>query len=288
MISRKISLPIKLLAAFAMLAAMLMGATSSASADDHWEYICHAAGNSGKYVKVPAADSGVANGHYGQSHQGARDIIPPFVYEGKDISQNWDDAGQAIYDADCGEPPTITLLTPGALVVVQATCVDPASLTLPVTAGITYTQNVAAAAGVVVTVTATIDDPDLTKFAADVSPWTRVSDFVATASVTFTTPDCPSPTATNTPSPTPTNTPSPTVTPVTPGVTPTETPVTPGVTPTEPPTEAPKVTPAPAAPVTALPSTGKGTSQADQMMLAVAGIAALALIAVGIRKRTEA
>ena len=106
----------------------------------------------------------------------------------------------------------------------------------------------------------------------------------------------PSPTPTMEPSPTPTVEPSPTPT-LEPGVTPTITPtveptveptVTPTHVPTKAPTEAPKVTPVPAKPVTALPNTGTGSSQSDQVLIAVAGLAAVAVIAVGIRKRTEA
>ena len=68
--------------------------------------ICHATGQPTKYVVLTADTDGIFNGHLGAQHQGGRDIIPPFVYDrdGKTYSQNWDAAGQAIFNAGCKIP----------------------------------------------------------------------------------------------------------------------------------------------------------------------------------------
>jgi hypothetical protein len=67
-------------------------------------YLCHATGNS-MFVKIDDIDAaGAYNGHYGNSHQDGDDIIPPFTYNGTEYSQNWDEAGQAIYRNDCETP----------------------------------------------------------------------------------------------------------------------------------------------------------------------------------------
>lgn len=64
--------------------------------------ICHATGSaSHPFVEISPAAAGVYNGHMG--HQDARDIIPPFTWNGMTVSQNWDDSGKAIYDAGCVE-----------------------------------------------------------------------------------------------------------------------------------------------------------------------------------------
>ena len=63
--------------------------------------ICHAAGKSGKYVQNSPNVSGIVHGHMG--HDG--DIIPPFSYNGVDYAgQNWNPAGQAIYNNSCTVP----------------------------------------------------------------------------------------------------------------------------------------------------------------------------------------
>jgi len=65
--------------------------------------ICHATGN-GSYRQITLSAAGVFNGHLGASHQNGRDIIPPFSFRGETNSQNWDAAGQAIYNNGCQAP----------------------------------------------------------------------------------------------------------------------------------------------------------------------------------------
>ncbi len=69
--------------------------------------ICHATGQEGHYQNISPDPEGVINGHVGPSHQGGRDIIPPFYY-GDPIQyfpgQNWDTAGQAIWNNNCEIP----------------------------------------------------------------------------------------------------------------------------------------------------------------------------------------
>ena len=79
--------------------------------------ICHATGQPTKFVVLTANVNGVFSGHYGPHHHDARDIIPPFQYDEdgdgglETLSQNWDAAGQAIFDAGCEVPdnPAIDL-----------------------------------------------------------------------------------------------------------------------------------------------------------------------------------
>ncbi|SDQ13855.1 hypothetical protein [Leucobacter chromiiresistens] len=67
--------------------------------------LCHATGSEkNPYVSITVNANGTANGHIG--HQDGRDIIPPFTYndhgeEGSFGGQNWDAAGQAIWNNGC-------------------------------------------------------------------------------------------------------------------------------------------------------------------------------------------
>ena len=75
--------------------------------------ICHATGKPTKYVVITPSVKGVYNGHLGFSHHGARDIIPPFMYDAngdgveESYSQNWDAAGQTIFNAGCKVPDVL-------------------------------------------------------------------------------------------------------------------------------------------------------------------------------------
>lgn len=70
--------------------------------------ICHALGNGG-YISISPNANGDVSGHAGASHQGGRDIIPPFDYNDHGVTghfpgQNWDAAGQAIFNNNCQTP----------------------------------------------------------------------------------------------------------------------------------------------------------------------------------------
>jgi hypothetical protein len=66
--------------------------------------ICHATGSaSNPFVKITPSEAGVFNGHL-DSHQDGGDIIPPFTWKGETFSQNWDAAGQAIFNNNCEAP----------------------------------------------------------------------------------------------------------------------------------------------------------------------------------------
>ena len=93
--------------------------------------LCHATSSTkNPWVTIRIAPDGSANGHAGAHHQDGRDIIPPFEYtvRGQTLQfpgQNWDAAGQAVYNAGCNTPPpevdpapTVTL-TPGECVAEQ-------------------------------------------------------------------------------------------------------------------------------------------------------------------------
>jgi hypothetical protein len=80
--------------------------------------ICHATGN-GTYNGLSLNRSGIVNGHYGND---SGDIIPPFEFKGQWYSQNWDEAGQAIFGNGCAE------VVPAA----TATEVAPTATTVPV------------------------------------------------------------------------------------------------------------------------------------------------------------
>lgn len=70
--------------------------------------ICHAtASASNPYVEITVSTAAVlTQGH--DQHQGRRDIIPPFSYDGGSFAGlNWDSTGRAIYEAGCREPEPI-------------------------------------------------------------------------------------------------------------------------------------------------------------------------------------
>ncbi|UTX52264.1 DUF11 domain-containing protein [Leucobacter aridicollis] len=122
--------------------------------------ICHATGADGKWVTNEPAKSGDLNGHVG--HQDGRDIIPPFSYEedGQMVEfpgQNWDEAGQAVYNNGCKSPgtPDTEFLTPTVeLAVEQCVAADgevPAVMTAnlgALTAGESYRVSVSMDGGV--------------------------------------------------------------------------------------------------------------------------------------------
>jgi hypothetical protein len=76
--------------------------------------ICHATGSSSNpYVRISPSAAGVFHGHLG--HQDGRDIVPPFTWNGTTYSENWTDAGMAIFNAGCTVPSTsAATLTPAA------------------------------------------------------------------------------------------------------------------------------------------------------------------------------
>ncbi len=70
--------------------------------------ICHAtASASNPYVEITVSTAAVfTQGH--DQHQGRRDIIPPFSYEGGSFAGlNWDSSGREVYEAGCREPEPI-------------------------------------------------------------------------------------------------------------------------------------------------------------------------------------
>jgi len=76
--------------------------------------ICHATGQEGQYQPISLSTQGIINGHVGVSHQNGQDIIPPFDYGDPVqhfIGQNWDDAGQAIYNNNCEAASASPLLS---------------------------------------------------------------------------------------------------------------------------------------------------------------------------------
>jgi hypothetical protein len=100
---------------------MGLGANQAAAqtpSDTESVTLCHATGSAtNPYVVITVDAAGAYNGHLGigpgQEHQGSEDIIPPFIYQGTEYSQNWDAAGQAIFEADClvAQAPTATATT---------------------------------------------------------------------------------------------------------------------------------------------------------------------------------
>jgi len=80
--------------------------------------ICHALGNGGFQQISPDAE-GVYKGHLG--HQGGRDIIPPFTYDGTVYSQNWDETGQAIWNNGCEVSTATATVEPTETVTVEPT-----------------------------------------------------------------------------------------------------------------------------------------------------------------------
>ena len=99
----------------------------------------HATGSSSNpYVQITVSAAGAFNGHLGGDHQDGRDIIPQFTFQGMTYSQNFDAAGQAIFNAGCKlAAPTATAtgtLTATATPVNQAapsTGSNPASTPVP-------------------------------------------------------------------------------------------------------------------------------------------------------------
>ena len=73
--------------------------------------ICHATGSqTNPYVRITPNANGVISGHVGSSHQGGRDIIPPFDYNDHGTKkhfagQNWNTSGQATFNNGCKVPP---------------------------------------------------------------------------------------------------------------------------------------------------------------------------------------
>lgn len=204
-------------------------------------------------------------------------------------------------------------VVPANLTVKQATCDAAPLLTLPSDGnGVTYSQDVEAAPGVTVTVTATLNTE--THLWGEIpAPWSLDAETgVVSQVIDFTIPDCPGPDVTPTPvDPTPTDpTPTPTDPPVQP--TPTDpTPTDPTPVPTDPPVEPTPtdptptpVDPTPTDPVVppqeqttttskaeeagALPEagtgTGRGISSNTALLLAATVLAAGGLIVIGVRK----
>lgn len=82
--------------------------------------LCHATGSAtNPFVVITVNANGAVNGHAGASHQGGRDIIPPFDYNrgGETVhfpGQNWDAQGQATLANGCeveGQPTPTTPTT---------------------------------------------------------------------------------------------------------------------------------------------------------------------------------
>jgi hypothetical protein len=90
--------------------------------------ICHATGSSSNpYVRISPSAAGVFHGHLG--HQDGRDIVPPFTWNGTTYSENWTDAGMAIYNAGCTVPSTsAATLTPLAPATLTPATVAPATI----------------------------------------------------------------------------------------------------------------------------------------------------------------
>ncbi|MFD2094112.1 hypothetical protein [Blastococcus deserti] len=65
--------------------------------------LCHATGSrTNPYVQITVAAAGAYNGHYSQhADNGLGDIIPPFTFQGRTYSLNWDADGQATFAAGC-------------------------------------------------------------------------------------------------------------------------------------------------------------------------------------------
>ena len=81
--------------------------------------ICHATGDDG-YNRIAVNESAVeeGSGHNQDGHQDGRDIIPPGPWDPD--GRNWAE-GEAIHDADCGDPVPAIETGPGVSVV-QSTC----------------------------------------------------------------------------------------------------------------------------------------------------------------------
>jgi hypothetical protein len=93
-------------------------ANATQTDNDNRLTICHATGSeTNPFVIITPAKAGVVNGHDGDWHQDARDIIPPFTWNDTPYpGLNWDAAGQATWNNGCvpvvvtppptTEPPT--------------------------------------------------------------------------------------------------------------------------------------------------------------------------------------
>ncbi|MBL3698760.1 DUF11 domain-containing protein [Leucobacter luti] len=86
--------------------------------------LCHAtSSDTNPWNELALPPAGVLSGHVGSDHQGGRDIIPPFTYQAGGATlqfagQNWDEAGQAIFENGCEEPPPVIDPTPTVSVTV--------------------------------------------------------------------------------------------------------------------------------------------------------------------------
>lgn len=111
--------------------------------------LCHAThSDSNPFVVITVDPAGAFDGHLGDgrgNHQDGEDIIPPFVYEGETYSQNWNEAGQAIFNNGCEVPDvdeptttvppttTTTLVVTPTTVPTTSTTVDNQPTTVPTT-----------------------------------------------------------------------------------------------------------------------------------------------------------
>lgn len=121
--------------------------------------LCHGTNsNTNPYEQITVDAAGAYDGHLGHTgpvwnstlkdqHISWGDVIPPFTYQGKDYSLNWDATGQAIWRVGCNIPSTTNTVT--------ATVTEPGptvTVTGPTT---TITQTVP----VTETQTATVTEP---------------------------------------------------------------------------------------------------------------------------------
>lgn len=98
--------------------------------------ICHATeSDQNPWVELTLPPAGVLNGHVGASHHDGRDVIPPFDYgDGEHFAgQNWDAAGQAIYENGCVDPEPPVDPDPGISIVTGECPVEGGFATLTVT-----------------------------------------------------------------------------------------------------------------------------------------------------------
>ena len=97
-----------LLAPMGVIPAMMFDASVSAGQEDMVD-LCHAtASESNPFVAITVAPAAAFNGHLGAGHQNGEDIIQPFEYQGQMYSQNWDEAGMAIFENGCVVPASTT------------------------------------------------------------------------------------------------------------------------------------------------------------------------------------
>lgn len=98
--------------------------------------LCHATeSDQNPWVELTLSPAGVLNGHVGASHHDGRDVIPPFDYgDGEHFAgQNWDAAGQAIYENGCADPEPPVDPDPGISIVTGECPVEGGFATLTVT-----------------------------------------------------------------------------------------------------------------------------------------------------------